>query len=179
MLRVREPTYPVDSGCPFYPVTPVLSVLGNVGNIPFSLHWVHLVGVRRMGPRHHVLTSAWGRHNSALNDYGGRRPSEFADPLIILAESAHLESGEVRCPAEQDAGGIPLTVQRNRPPRCLKSVSMLVRLRAAAPATHAAGVAYRRRRAPDFCNGATLPRSRQRSAPIWERTRKWGAIRSP
>ncbi|MFN8071123.1 MAG: amino acid permease [Mycobacterium sp.] len=69
MLRVREPDLPRGFRVPFYPVTPVLSVLA-CGYILFSLHWYTWLAFGAWVLVVLTFYFAWGRHNSALNDYG-------------------------------------------------------------------------------------------------------------
>ncbi len=69
MLRVREPDLPRGFRVPLYPVTPVLSVLA-CGYILFSLHWYTWLAFGGWVLVVLAFYFAWGRHNSALNDYG-------------------------------------------------------------------------------------------------------------
>lgn len=67
ILRVREPDLPRAFKVPFYPVTPVLSVLA-CGYILVSLHWYTWIAFSGWILVVLIFYFVWGRHDSALND---------------------------------------------------------------------------------------------------------------
>ncbi|MEZ0350557.1 APC family permease [Mycobacterium sp. pR1184] len=67
ILRVREPDLPRAFKVPFYPVTPVLSVLA-CGYILSSLHWYTWIAFSGWIFVALIFYFVWGRHHSALND---------------------------------------------------------------------------------------------------------------
>ncbi|MEE6140099.1 amino acid permease [Mycobacterium sp. 050128] len=66
ILRVREPDLPRAFKVPFYPVTPVLSVLA-CGYILASLHWYTWIAFSGWIFVALIFYFVWGRHHSALN----------------------------------------------------------------------------------------------------------------
>ena len=69
ILRVREPDLPRGFRVPFYPVTPVLSVLACL-YILLSLHWYTWIAFSAWVLVVWAFYMLWGRHHSALNDGG-------------------------------------------------------------------------------------------------------------
>jgi APA family basic amino acid/polyamine antiporter len=69
ILRVREPQLPRAFKVPFYPVTPVLSILA-CGYILYSLHWYTWIAFSVWVSVALVFYLLWSRHHSALNDGG-------------------------------------------------------------------------------------------------------------
>lgn len=67
ILRVREPDLPRAFKVPFYPVTPVLSVLA-CGYILASLHWYTWIAFSGWIFVVLIFYFVWGRHHSALNE---------------------------------------------------------------------------------------------------------------
>ncbi|SOX54962.1 amino acid permease [Mycobacterium ahvazicum] len=67
ILRVREPDLPRAFKVPFYPVTPVLSVLA-CGYILSSLHWYTWIAFSGWIFVALIFYFGWGRHHSALNE---------------------------------------------------------------------------------------------------------------
>ena len=67
ILRVREPDLPRGFKVPFYPVTPVLSVLA-CGYILISLPWYTWLAFSGWVSVVLVFYFVWGRKHSALND---------------------------------------------------------------------------------------------------------------
>ncbi len=67
ILRVREPDLPRAFKVPFYPVTPVLSVLA-CGYILVSLHWYTWIAFSGWILVVLIFYFVWRRHHSALND---------------------------------------------------------------------------------------------------------------
>jgi amino acid transporter len=69
ILRQREPDLPRGFKVPFYPVTPILSILA-CGYILYSLHWYTWIAFSAWVAVVLVFYFVWGRHHSALNDGG-------------------------------------------------------------------------------------------------------------